>query len=257
MGRLSRRALLLGLPPARVVRGAAKPVPLPPAVRRFTDPLTDREVWRLTPLANPHFLPDPQHRFTSEKNSFVLVSGRAGGATHAYRMELPSGRMLQLTQGADIHGRALCLAPDERSFFYLQNGSLKQMGFRTYREREIWRVEEGWRLTGDLSISIDGRYAAVIESREAACRLRLIETLKGRNWVAAEEKTRLSRPQLRPKRDQVLYTQADPPRLWLVNLDGKQRQAVRPRREGEEIGPEYWTTDGKLIGYTHYLNRKA
>ena len=37
-----------------------------------------------------------------------------------------------------------------------------------------------------------------------------------------------------------------------MNLDGKQKYNVRPRQEDEELGPEYWTADGKLLGYAHY-----
>jgi oligogalacturonide lyase len=40
--------------------------------------------------------------------------------------------------------------------------------------------------------------------------------------------------------------------MWLVNLDGKQKRALRPRQGEEACGPDYWTGDGKLIGYPHY-----
>jgi oligogalacturonide lyase len=250
MGQLSRRDLLLAL-------ATGKGQQLPSGVRRFLDPLTEREVWRLTPLSSPHYLPEPQHRYASQKNSFLVAAAQQGQESHAVRVELPSGRLTQLTQGPDVTGLSICLAPDERSFFYLQQGSLRQMGLRTLRDREIWRIEPDWRLTGELSVSIDGRYAAVVEARETSHRLRIIETLKGKNWLVAEEKSRLRRPQLRPRRDQVLYSQPDAARLWLVNLDGKQKQAVRPRQAGEEISPEYWTWDGKLLDYVHYADRKS
>ena len=148
---------------------------------------------------------------------------------------------------------------------------MKQVGLRTLKEREIWQVESGWVGTGDLGISIDGRYAAVVEMRAAdrvsdaaqqferkpLCRIRVVETFKGNSWIAVEEKAWLARPQIRPKRDQILYCHEGPEerlaaRLWLVNLDGKQKQSVRPRQGEEELGPEYWTGDGKLIGYAHY-----
>lgn len=253
MGLLRRRAFLLGLPALAAPKGQL----LPSGAKRYLDPLTEREVWRLTPLSSPHFLPHTYQRFTTQKNNFLLLAERQGEETHARRLDLPSGRMTQLTQGPGLAGFSLCLAPDERSFFYLQNGTLRQMGLRTLRDREIWRSEENWRLTGDLSISIDGRYAAVVETNDVLHRLRAIETFKGKNWILVEEKSRLRRPQLRPKRDQVLYSLADPHRLFLVNLDGKQKQAVRFPEPVEEIGPEYWTGDGKLLGYVHYFNRKS
>jgi len=260
MGLLSRRALLLGLPAAGIPGATLRGRQLPADARRYLDPLTEREIWRLTPRSDPHFLPRTYERFATQRNTFLLVAGRRGDETHAFQVETPSGRLLptgrltQLTQGPGVFGLSLTLAPDERSFFFLQTDSLKQTGLRTLREREIYRVEEGWRLAGDLSISVDGRYAALVETRDPLYRLRIVETLKGKNWLVAEEKTRLYRPQLRPKRDQVLYSQAGPVRLWLVNLDGKQRQSIRPVQDSEEIGPEYWTADGKLLGYAHHAN---
>jgi oligogalacturonide lyase len=257
MGRLSRRAVLFGFPALRTVRAAGKGQQFAPQAKRYADPLTEREVWRLTPVSHPHFLPHACQRFTAAKNGFALVAGRRDEETHGFRLELPSGRMTQLTQGPGVAGFSLCLAPDERSFFYLQSGTLKQMGLRTLREREIYRAEEGWRLTGDLGVSVDGRFAAVVETREAVHRLRIVETLKGKSWIVTEDRAPILRPQLRPRRDQVLFAQPDPPRLWLVNLDGKQKQPLRPRQQDEEIGPCCWTADGRSIDYAHYLNRKA
>jgi len=258
MSLLSRRTFLLGLP--AVGRTADKGRQFPAEARRFADPLTEREVWRLTPRSHAHFLPQAHNRIASEKNSFLLVAGRRSEETHAFRIELPSGRPTQLTEGPGVFGLSLALAPDERSFFFLQGSSLKHTGLRSLKEREVFRLDDGWQFTGDLSLSIDGRYAALVEIREPLHRLRIVETLKGKHWLVAEEKTRIYRPQLRPKRDQVLYSQAGAARLWLVNLDGKQRQSIRPVQPGEEIGPEYWTADGKLIGYAHHAEtgrRKA
>ena len=254
MGLTSRRAFLAaGLPALQIGRAAGKGQQFPGEARRYPDPLTDREVWRLTGLANPHFLPPNHQRFAAQKNGFLLLAGRRTGDTQIYRLELPSGRMAQLSQGPGLAPFSICLAPDEKSLFFLQNGTLKHMGLRTLREREIHRIEDGWRATGEMSVSIDGRYAAVVvEDGKSLYRIVVVETLKGKNWVVAEDKVRLVRPQLRPKRDQVLYSQQQPARLWLVNLDGKQKQSVRPRQGDEEIGPEYWTGDGKLLGYSHY-----
>lgn len=206
-----------------------------------------------------------------------MLGGSLDGDPQAFRIDLPSGRLTQLTQGAGVATYSIAIAPDERSIFFLQNGDLKQLMLRTLREREIYRVEDGWWSTGEMGLSVDGRYAAVVEMRSAdrveaageeqrlrlqferkpLCRIRVVETLKGKNWIVAEEKAWLGRPQMRPKRDQVLYCHLGPwelltSRMWLVNLDGKQKQSVRPRVGEEELGPEYWTGDGKLVGYAHY-----
>ncbi|MBI3693843.1 MAG: PD40 domain-containing protein [Acidobacteria bacterium] len=271
MGLISRREFLAAFPAAQARRTPGKTQQYPAELKRYADPLTEREVWRLTGTSTPHQLPHSHQRFVAHNNSFLLLGGEREGSPQALRMELPSGRMAQLSHGPGVAVSSICLAPDERSFFFLQGGALKQTGFRTLKERDIYNVEDGWLATGDLGISIDGRYAALVEMRAAdrvddatqqferkpLCRIRVVETFKGNSWIAVEEKAWLARPQIRPKRDQILYCHEGPwerlvTRLWLVNLDGKQKQSVRPRQGEEELGPEYWSGDGKLIGYAHY-----
>lgn len=277
MSLISRREFLAGLPAIQTRPASGKGQQYPSEIKRYPDPLTDREAWRLTGLLNLHHLPDCYQRFVAHNNSFLLLGGERGGERQIFRMELPSGRMVQLSEGSGVGTYSICLAPDERSFFFLQNGTLKQMGFRKLQEREIYQVEDGWWATGDMGVSVDGRYAALVEmktadrimeaggeerfrlqfERKPLCRIRVVETAQGKNWVAAEERAWLGRPQLRPKRDQVLYCHEGPwervaSRMWLVNLDGKQKQSLRPRQGEEELGHEYWTGDGKLIGYVNY-----
>ena len=276
MGLIGRREFLAGVAAVQTRRGE-KGRQFPGDVKRYSDPLTEREVWRLTGRAGGHYLPDCFQRFVSRHNSFLLVGGGREGKTEAWRVGLPSGLMTQLSEGGGVAARSISLAPDEKSFFFLQDGTLKQTGLRTLKEREIYTVEEGWWATGELGISVDGRYAALVEMSEAArvvksdgeergmmqferkprCRIRVVETLKGGSWIAAEEKAWLARPQLRPRRDQLMYCHEGPwdrveSRIWLVNLDGKQKQGLRPRQGEEELGHEYWTADGRWIGYVHY-----
>ena len=277
MGRITRRALLAGFPAIRSLLAAGKGETLAPEVRRYADPLTERPVWRLTGISSPHYLPPSYERFIARNGSFLLLAGESGGEPHLLRMDLPSGRAVRLTDGSGVATLSACVAPDDASFFYLQNGTLKQMMLRSLREREICRVESEWWATGDLGISIDGRFAALIEMRAAdrvtegsgeerrarqlerqpLCRVRVVETRTGKSSIVAEEKAWLAQPQLRPKRDQVLYHQLRSPapgdaQMWLVNLDGKQKRTLRPHQGEEACGPDYWTGDGKLIGYPHY-----
>jgi len=280
LNRLSRREFLAAFPALQTRRASGKGQQYPGAIKRFPDPLTDREVWRLSGLASPHYLPDSYQRFAAKSNSFLLLEAERSGELQAFLMELPSGRLQQLTQGPGVARYSLCLAPDERSFFFLQGGTLKQTGLRRLREKEIYQADEWWWPTGEMGISVDGRYAAVVEMRNTdrveegpgaenfraqferrpLCRLRVVEIATAKTWVAAEEKAWLGRPQLRPRRDQVLFCHQGPwdrvaSRIWMVNLDGKQKQSLRPRQGEERLGHEYWAADGKSIGYVHYPDR--
>ena len=279
---ISRREFLAGIPAVQTRLASGKGQQYPSEIRRYLDPLTEREVWRLTGPSRLFHHPASYQRFVARNNSFALLADSPGGDPQVFRLDLPSGRLVELSSGAGVATYSICLAPDERSFFFLQNGTLKQVVLRTLREREIYAVEEGWWATGDMGLSVDGRYVALIEMRSAdrvegkdgeervrlqferrpLCRIRVVETARGRNWIVTEEKAWMGRPQLRPKRDQILYCQEGPwdqltSRMWLVNLDGKQKQSVRPRRGEEELGPEHWTGDGKLIAYAHYPDHQG
>jgi oligogalacturonide lyase len=282
MSLFSRREFLAAIPAVQIKRASGRGQQYPSEIKRYADPLTEREVWRLTSPANLYFHPYSYQRFVARNNSFVLLAGRREEGIQIFRLELPSGRLAQLTQGAGIEGYSICLAPDERSVFFLQSGVLKQLSLRTLKEREIYHTEGGWWATGDMGISADGRHAAVIEMQSAdrvaerkaderlrlqferrpLCRIRAVEIAKENSWIVTEEKAWIGRPQFRPRRDQLLYCRIGPweqltSRLWLVNLDGKQKQNVRRRQGEEELGPEYWTADGRLIGYAHYQSQNG
>src|SRR3989442_878038 len=108
MGSMSRRALLAGLPALQVGRATGKGQQLSPELKRYADSLTEREVWRLTSPSSVHYLPYSYQKFTSQKNSFLLLAGQREGEIHALRMELPSGRMVQLSQGPGVAPYSIC-----------------------------------------------------------------------------------------------------------------------------------------------------
>jgi oligogalacturonide lyase len=272
MSGLTRRGFLLGMAPALSAANILekKGTKVPPIAVKFPDPLTERPIWRLTDPRVLHHLPHYHHRFVS-KRDFLLVASELTGTRQIYRMNLPDGDMVQLTAGPGVHSYSPTLDPRDREFFVLQQNTLKEIAVNNGREREIFRCPDDWRVTGHMSVSDDGVYAAIVEMRaeqmadgfeeqfrrRPRCRIRVVDTRKGTNRVILDERRWIVHPQFRPGGKEILYCSEGPPdqvedRMWLTSLDGRDKRKLRPQKGGEQINHAYWSPEGLEIYYVHY-----
>src|SRR6266568_468163 len=141
----TRRAFLLTGPAACGIHAqSAKGTLFEKDWRRYSDPTTEFEVFRLT---NPEYasqMPAYYSRSIAHHNGFLLFSCDRTCSPQAFRMDLKSGQTRQLTSAAELDGESVALLPDDRGFCYVDGVSLRQSNFTGLREREIYRVPEGW-----------------------------------------------------------------------------------------------------------------
>jgi len=254
-GRWTRRAFLLsGLASWAFTEQKEKGALIAPAWRRYADPATDLEVYRLTDSAYSSWLPAYYSRALSRHGGFVLYTSDRTGAPQAYRMDLHTGEAHQLTEGAHVDPASLALLPDERSFCYFDGPSLRQVNLLTLRVREIYEVPEGWERCAGSSISPDGVSALFGEGRGEGSRLRIVALRTGAARTVAEAPWRLSHPQARPHRAQALYCQGDQA-LWVVNNDGVNNRKL-PLAAGR-IGPARWSPEGQTVLYLNFPDDPA
>ena len=219
-------------------------------------------------------LPAYYNRALSKKSGFILIASEVSGSRQIHRYDIGRDRMTQLTVGPDIHPYSPALAPKDRTFFYLQGNEVREASARGGSDRTVYACEEGWALTGDLGLSTNGRYSAVIEMAAADrvadpeaqfekrpnCRLRVVETERsGSSWIAVEEQQWLSHPRFRPGRTDILYDHEGPRgkvdgRLRLVSLRGEHKQELTPRQGDERVGHGYWGADGAEVFYVLFPN---
>lgn len=277
MRRLSRRGLLATA--ALAARGAAQgrtgrgQRTASPRVE-FLDGLTEREIHRLTDPAVLHHLPASNHRFIARDNSFLLLAAERDGLRQIHRLDLRRDRLTQLTEGPGVHPYAAHLRRDQRGFFFLQRDELLEADLRGSVRTRHYECAPGWILTGEMDVSRNERYAAVVEMREGdreatarqqferqpLCRVRVVRLGAPdpeRSRIAAEERRWLAKPLMRPSADQVLYRRQGPwqqvrKRYQLVNSDGSGKRSVRPARGRERIGSAYWSPDGSHLRFVHY-----
>jgi oligogalacturonide lyase len=107
-------------------KSRARPLPSVGEFVRFVDPDTETPVVRLTSLASTNLLPAPSNRFVSVKERFLVFSSNRTGKFAPFRVDLRNGLLRQLAVTTNLLPLSLCLAPHERSVYFLDSGELKE-----------------------------------------------------------------------------------------------------------------------------------
>lgn len=246
---VSRRQLLIALSAfARPSRSRAATA-LPAGTVSFIDPATEFRLFRLTDPKFASHLPGYQGVFVSKHASFLLFSNDRGGALQPYRLDIKRGECAQIAEADGLHPEGIVLAPDEKNFYYLDNGGLYRGSLSHGRSRQVYGIASGWEAGYGLGLSPDGLYAALIEKRGGQYRIRLIATGRGTAVTLVEAGEELSLPSPRPKRAGVLYRRA-PGSLWLVNFDGAGNHKLAAA--SDTLGPAFWSRDGRAVEYLDF-----
>jgi len=247
---LSRRSLLASAwTAARLLGAESKGTAFPSQAHRYSDPATEFDVYRLTDPAYTSVLPAYYNRFIARNSGWMLFACDRSGSFQAYRMDLKTGAMRQLTDAADLDPSSLTLTPDNRSFCYFAGRTLFTAGVSSLRDRELYRVPDDWERCPGLSAGPNGTDATFAEQRGDGSRLRMVPFGKGEVRTVVEAPFLMRDPIPRPMRAQILYRQQDTA-LWLVNMDGAQNHALKTA--AGRIGPANWAPDGKTLLYLNF-----
>jgi oligogalacturonide lyase len=245
--RFSRRSLLIaGLAGTRLAAQGLKGTTFPSDWRRYSDPTTELDVYRLTDPAYSSTMPAYYNRAIARSSGWMLFCCDRGGSPQAFHMDLKGGQTRQLTEAQELDGASIALLPDNRSFCYFAGRSLQIANLATSRERRLYQVPEGWDRGAGMSVSPDGTHAAFVERRGQGSRLRLVTLSQGAARTVLEAPVEMGDPIARPGRAQILYRQADEA-LWLVDSDGKHNR--RLKLAAGRVAAANWAPDGKTILY--------
>ena len=123
----------------------------PSAIKRYSDPATEFDVYRLTDPAFTSILPAPYNRAIARSGGWMIFAGDRGGSLQAFRIDLKTGETRELTSAENLDAGSLTLTPDNRSFCYFAGRSLfsSMIGGRT---REIYKIPDGWERTAGFSV---------------------------------------------------------------------------------------------------------
>jgi oligogalacturonide lyase len=249
----TRRWLLSAAPAACLAAAvdranADKTKPVPSAYFHYKDVSTEFPVVRLTDPGSTSLLPAHYGRAVSRKGAFLLYASDMTGRMEAFRMDAKNGVSHQLTEQEGLDPGSITLSTDERSFCCVAGGKLLTVNLGNGRIREVYRIPDGFEQRSGMSLAEDGLYAALIEKKGSAQRLRLIRMTDGMASTISEANEEFRDPIIRPRRASVLYSREGG--LWLANYDGQQNYRLR-LAEGE-TGPANWSPDGHSVLYLNY-----
>jgi oligogalacturonide lyase len=243
----SRRAFLVTVG-AGLLAGAEgnKGRNFPPEWRRYADPTTEADVYRLTDPAHRAWLPAYYNRAIARSSGWLVFAGDREGSPQAYRMDLKSGETRLLTEAEDLDAATLTLTPDNREICFFAGRSLRLVSLATLRDREIYRIAEGWERGAGMSVGADGTHATFIENRQGGSRLRMAPLAAGAVRTVIEAPVEMSHPLHRPGRAQLLYRRGGDG-LWLTNLDGRENH--RLKLAPGSVACANWSHDGRVLLY--------
>ena len=249
VGGITRRSLLLSALAATTLRAEGhKGAIFPSEAFRYPDPLTEIEVYRLTFPDYSSTLTAYYNRGISNNSNWMLCASNRGGSLQAFRLDLKSGEMKQMTQAEGLDPSTLTLLPDNRSFCYLAGRSVYISLVSNLKERQLYEAPEGWEPAGGMSVGPDGTHVTLVERRGETSRIRMVTMVQGSARTVVESPLLMSAPIARPMRAQMLYRQGG--ELWMVNSDGTQNRKLKLAPGG--IGTPNWATDGKTILYLNF-----
>jgi oligogalacturonide lyase len=247
--RWTRRGFLLtGLAAAGAASESRKAPALPafPSdAQRYSDPSTDLDVYRLTDPAYSSTLPAYYGRAIASHGGYLLFTCGRTGSPQVFRLDLKSAGMQQLTEVEDLDGGSVTLTPDNRAFCYCAGQSLFLSPFSS-KERELYRVPEGWERGRGMTVGPDGTHATLVETRAGGSRLRMVPLAAGAARTVMESPAAMADPRPRPYRGQTLYRSGGQG-LWLVNYDGRENRQLK--LAAGRTAAANWAADGRTLLY--------
>jgi oligogalacturonide lyase len=241
----SRRGFLLGTAAAAHLAAENKKTSFPPEVKRYEDPTTELDVYRLTSPEHSSTLPAYYNRAIAHNSASMIFCCDRNGTPQAHRMDLKTGETRELSDAQDLDGSSLTLTPDNRWFCYFAGRQLF-MSTMAGRARQLYQVPEGWERCAGLTVGPDGTHATFAERQGEKSRLQMVPLTQGPAQTVIEMPFVMSHPIMRPMRAQVLFRQGDDS-LWMVNSDGTQKHQLK--LGAGRVGPANWAADGKTLLY--------
>ena len=242
----SRRGFLFsGIAAAQLAAQQKKAASFPSEVKRYADPTTELDVYRLTDPAHSSTLPAYYNRAIAHNSASMIFCCDRNGSPQAHRMDLKTGETRELSDVNDLDGSSLTLTPDNRWFCYFAGRQLF-MSTMAGHAKPLYEVPEGWERCPGLTVGPDGTHATFAERQGEKSRLVMVALVQGAARVVSEAPFVMSHPIPRPMRAQILFRRGDEA-LWMVNSDGTQKRQLK--LAAGRVGSANWATDGKSLLY--------
>jgi len=219
----------------------------PSEFRRYPDPATELEVFRLTDPAFASGLTSAHLRQFTRRSDTLLCWSDRNGSRQAYLLDLSAGESRQLTEAAALDPASLSLSADDKSFYHFDGPVLYETPLPAGKPRIVHRAPEEVSRTG-FGLMQDG--SAVFAERQAAsaaARSRIFSVLKLQTRRIVELEGEIEALLPRPKHAQLAYRSGGA--IVLVNADGSGRRPLK--LAAGKTGEAAWTPSGRTLVYLH------
>ena len=253
-------------------------------MKEFKDPKTGARIVQLTSNGSnnvhPYFTTDS---FIGDDAKHAIFISDRSGSYQWYMLEIPTGKLVQLTAGRDCDTNSCAVARNGK-LFYWDRPTLRYLNLNTFEDRELNHAPVGFDI-GIPHCSADGHYVTysycellptstarnVIYStmmeryfqhpRSVAMRIDTAAALGGQTAMACwGEPMHYSHTLIHPTQPNIiLYVhegghECVKQRMWTVDVDQKRARVSKPlfiQQVGDSCVHEYFTRQGEVgVQYT-------
>jgi oligogalacturonide lyase len=221
---------------------AARPLNAAGEFVRFTDPVTENVVVRLTRPTIQSLLPETENRFVSSREAFLVFSSDRAGAFSPFHANLRNGVITQLAEASALHPRTLALGAKERELYFLDGDLLRTVSLPHGKPKTVVDSVTDYHLGGRSNV-------LVIQQGEKLYR-----------WDSGERKHLAdgasSRGVVSPLEDGCFFLRdrtANEKEIWYVSFRGDQPKLLAKGN----ISAPYWRPDGQTVLFLNHVNRKS
>lgn len=255
----------------------------PSEVKEFNDPETGVRMRQLTNYKghSHHFY------FTNpgwyDENRRLLFSSDRENRTNLYSIELATGEITQLTDLEPIAAPneldfiSACVNPTRPEAYFWYGWELMAIDLVSLDQRAIYRMPKGF-LKNMINCTADGQYVCAAINEDLTDNIRM-DTLRGyvgfaeysaakphsrieviatdgsESKTAWREKYWIGHVNTSPTHPTLLTFCHEGPwvkvdhRIWGLDINEGKPWKIRPYKEKEAVGHEYWYADGERIGF--------
>jgi oligogalacturonide lyase len=199
----------------------------------------------------------------------MLFGSDRENTTNLFSIDLESGYILQLTDYApqpppyETQLESTCINPNYPEAYYWYGRDLMAIDLHSLAERVLWTIPKGFSRSM-LNCTADGKFICVgihedlsdrIFEAHPLSQIYQLDTGGASGEIAWEERSWIGHVNTSPTQPHLLTFCHEGPwqlvdnRIWCLDLNTRQAIRIRPRREQESVGHEYWHADGIHIGY--------
>ena len=250
--------------------------------RTYTDPDTGATVHQLTGYkGNSHHLYFTNPGWYDGGRRLLFGSDR-DNRTNLFGIDLQDGSITQVTDFEPPPGRELgllstCVNPVKDEAYFWYDNELRAVDLTCFAWRTLWTAPEGYRpsmtnctadgravcgtvfedLSDRIRVDYSRGYVGFRETFEAQPHGQLfkVTTDTAQCEIVHESQHWFGHCNTSPLHAHLLTFCHEGPwervdnRIWACNLNTGEVWKLRPTKEGERVGHEYWLADGEHIGY--------